>query len=236
MSCFKTRATASLIAGLGLICYSASGAMITATGAAGWPNGRNFDSNVPANVIDGNINTYTWTTNPNNTAAPSYLGISFDPSSLSSIRLWKDRNGGGGQNIKNLVIQYTTDGTSTALSSRSWTTVSGMINGMDGQDFWDATSVNSNGAITGDIHTSSLEGPFGWAAVTFNAVSGATGVRIAFSNPNPTTACTGLDNTGVCNHYNVSEFQAYYSDAPEPSTLALLGAALALTGLRLRRK
>src|SRR3954471_18285811 len=89
----------------------ASSTQISITSAAGYPNERiPFYGDVPANAIDGDINTFTWTTNPNNTAIPSHLAIGFASSPVDRIRLWKDSYGGGGNNSKNLTIEYTTDG------------------------------------------------------------------------------------------------------------------------------
>jgi hypothetical protein len=44
-----------------------------------------------------------------NLASPSHLAIGFANTLVNRLRLWKDDDGGGGQNIKNLTIQYTTD-------------------------------------------------------------------------------------------------------------------------------
>src|SRR5687767_12090891 len=81
---------------------------ITLTGVAGWPNGR-IDNDTPPNAIDGNTATFTWTTASFTTTSPAHLGVSFASTLVNRIRLWKDEDGGGGPNIKNLTIQYTVD-------------------------------------------------------------------------------------------------------------------------------
>jgi hypothetical protein len=188
----------------------AAGSEIPITSVAGFPNGRTIND-LPANAIDGDITTFTWTTNPNNTASPSHLAIGFTSTQVNRLRLWKDAYGGGGNNSKNLTIQYTTD--SGPLSSRTWTTVTNLTNGYLGTELLDATAVNSNGTVVRDVHTS-VDGD-GWASLMFDAVT-ATGLRISFSNPAPTVNfCNGLTIDQTCNHYRVAEFEAHF-EAPPP--------------------
>jgi len=185
---------------------------IPITSVAGFPNGRTLND-LPPNAIDGNVNTFTWTTNPNNTASPSHLAIGFASSAVDRIRLWKSADGGGGNNSKNLTIQYTTD--SGPLPGRTWTTVTNLTNGYMGTELLHATSVNSNGTVTEDVHESAAGD--GWASLTFDTVT-ATGIRISFSNPNPLFSfCNGLTANQTCNHYRVGEFEAYF-DGPPPDT------------------
>jgi hypothetical protein len=75
---------------------SAWAAEIPVTSVAGFPNGRTLND-LPPNAIDGDTTTFTWTTNPNNTASPSHLAIGFASTPVHRIRLWKDKDGGGGQ-------------------------------------------------------------------------------------------------------------------------------------------
>ena len=58
--------------------------------------------------------------------------------------------------------------------------------------------------MTGDIHDSPAGD--GYASLTFTPVR-ATGLRIAFANPNPATTCSAV--SGTCNHYRVGELEAY---------------------------
>jgi hypothetical protein len=172
---------------------------ITPLLARGWPNERNFN-NPPPNAVDGKTDTFTWTTNPNNTVLPSYFGVDFGSSrSVSRIRLFKDNDGGGGtlsDHFKNLVIEYTTSPASTPLPERAFTRVTGLANGYNGTEFLTAISVNSDGTVTRDSHNSLNSG---WASLSFAAVN-ATGIRIAFSS---------VTNPAFFNHYKVHEFEAY---------------------------
>ena len=163
---------------------------------AGWPNGRT-SNNLPANAIDGNTATFTWTTESFASAAPSYLGLGFAaPAAVNRIRLFKDNDSGGaGPVSKNLVIEYTTDAPSTPLASRTWRRVTGLVNGFQGSELMFAAGVASNGTVAADNHIGAANG---WASLTFDAVS-ATGVRVGFSN----TTTLGQ------NHYRVYEFEVY---------------------------
>ncbi len=193
---------------------------ILATSVAGFPNERTFND-PPVNAIDGDTNTYTWVTQPNNVADPSYLALGFELGTIDRIRLWKIPYGGGGNNSKNLIVQYTTD--SGALSARTYTTVTNLVSGYLGTELWDGT-VNTNGTVLNDVLDSTVSG---WGSLTFDPV-GATGIRIGFSNPNPTVPyCDGTTVDQTCNHYRVAEFEAYNSPLPEPMSLALFGAGLA---------
>ena len=197
-----------IAAAIGLVAASAAWATeITITSVEGFPNGRTFND-PPVNAIDGDITTFTWTTNPNNVASPSHLAIGFTNTPVNRLRLWKQRDGGGGQNIKDLTIQYTTD--SVQLSLRTWLTVTGLANGFMGTESLNATAVNTDGTVVGDIHDSPTGGGGdGWASLTFDTVT-ATGLRISFHNPNPTYPyCNGLTADQLCNHYRVGEFEAH---------------------------
>lgn len=181
---------------------------IPITSVAGFPNGRTPPyGDLPPNAIDHDITTFTWTTNPYNIASPSHLAIGFAATPVNRVRLWKESNGGGGENSKNLTIQYTTTDPSVPLASRTWSTVTNLVNGCSGgSELLHATSVNPGGTVTRDVHNSPTGD--GWATLTFDTVT-ATGLRISFSNPDsPLPPCTGLI-TGSCNHYRVGEFEAY---------------------------
>jgi hypothetical protein len=58
--------------------------------------------------------------------------------------------------------------------------------------------------VTGDIRDSPAGD--GYASLTFTPVR-ATGLRVAFANPNPAGTCSSVP--GTCNHYRVGELEAY---------------------------
>ena len=190
---------------------------VVLTSVKGWPNERPFfQGDPPPNAIDGNINTYTWTTASGNSANPSYLGVGFNSELVNRIRLWKVPDSGFGftPNIKDLVIQYTTSSSVTPLDLRVWQTVTGLTNGFLGLELLNASSVNANGTVTGDVHNSPAGD--GWASLTFDMVQ-ATGMRIAFTVP----------SGSPINHYRVGEFQVHA--VPEPTAaLAFLVSVFAV--------
>lgn len=222
---------ATVLAALAVLVLAAPGGAveIPITSVAGFPNGRTLNE-LPPNAIDGDTTTFTWTTNPNSTASPSHLAIGFDSAPVDRIRLWKARDGGGGQNIKNLTIQYTTDPTGVPLASRTWITVTGLVNGHQSTELMDATAVNANGTVDGDIHDSAAGD--GWASLRFDQVV-ATGLRISFANPNPVAVCDGVTPNGACNHYRVGEFEAH-GPVPVPAIggwgMAMIGLVVAAAG------
>lgn len=168
--------------------------LITGLQARAWPSEHAM--NPPVRCVDGNISTFTWSTASFNVTQPSYLGV-FPPtlSAVEGIRLWKDNDGGGGANTKDLVIQYTTD-LIPNVGTGNWQNVSNLSNGLDGTELMAATTVSASGTVTGDVHDSVNEG-HGYATLTFDRVM-ATGIRIGFS-------FTGT----TANHYKVHEAQLF---------------------------
>jgi hypothetical protein len=160
--------------------------------------------NPPNFAIDGDITTFTWSTlsfTTNNEAEHS-LGLDFGVvTPLYRIRLYKAKDGGGGENVKNLVIEWTADDPLLPLNKRAgWTAVSNLATGLNGEtlnvDVNNGGSVNSDGSVFLDIHDS--PNGDGWASLTFDPVM-ATAVRVKFENPDIITF----------NHYKVYEFEAY---------------------------
>ncbi len=174
---------------------------VTLITAAGWPNGR-LSNNVPSAAIDGSTSTYTWTTESGNNTNPSYLGVGTSAATpINRLRIYKDPDSGSiGDLGKDLVIEYTTSPTTTALSARTWVRVTGLRNGFNGTELLTADSVSAAGTVTNDRHNSLTAG---WASLSFDRVT-ATGIRIGFSNrPGPIAV----------NHYRVYEVQVY-NDLP----------------------
>jgi len=218
----RTTARSALVCGLLVVtATNANAAVVVLTSVKGWPNGRTVGDN-PPNAIDGNINTYTWTTNPSNTVNPSYLGVGFNSIGVNRIRLWKVPDSGFGftPNIKDLVIQYTTSNPATPLDLRIWQTVSGLTSGYLATELFNASSVNANGTVTGDVHNSPAGD--GWGSLTFNPVM-ATGIRIAFTVPSGQPV----------NHYRVGEFEVY-SVVPEPAAALVFVASVLIGGIAFR--
>jgi hypothetical protein len=220
-------------AALMLLAPAAAGAsQITLTAAAGFPNGRTSGDN-PANAIDGDINTWTWTTEAYNTVMPSYLAIGFDSTVVNRIRLWKDDYDSAGSNAKNLTIAYTTD-TDADLSLRSYSLVTDLVNGFGGTELWNGT-VGPGATVANDAHDSAVDG---WASLMFDAVA-ATGIRIGFTNTLVLlNYCDGVSTYETCNHYRVAEFEAYNSEVvntAEPASLGLLVVGLGMLASRRRR-
>jgi hypothetical protein len=167
--------------------------------AYAWPNGRTVGNN-PSEAVDGDLSTYTWTTNPFTNDQTNYLGLAFPQAcDVNMIRWWRDRNcGSGGQPgwecAKNLVVQYTID--SGPMENRAWLNVTQMSNSV--LEPVSAESVNLDGTIELEFHDSSTEG---WASVVFARVV-ATGMRIGFSR-------TEVPQFYENNHYKVHEIEAY---------------------------
>lgn len=166
-----------------------------------FPNPRT-SNDLPAAAIDGNTGTFTWSTEAYNVVHPSFLAVGFAEANVGRLRLWKAPDGGGGELVKNLTVQYTT-GTGP-LSARTWSNVAGLANGFGGAELLKATAVNADGTVTGDVHDSPAGD--GYASLTFTPVR-ATGLRIAFANPNPASTCSSVP--GTCNHYRVGELEVY---------------------------
>ena len=200
----------------------AGAASIPLTSVEGFPNGRT-SNDPPTNAIDGNLATFTWTTEANNAAIPSYLAVGFASTQVNRLRLTKLPDGGGGQNVKNLAIQYTT-GTGP-LSARSWSNVPNLRNGFRGSEILRASAVKLDGTVLGDVHS-------GTASLTFDRVQ-ATGLRVAFANPSSAGTCSS-NPTGPCNHYRVGELQAFLDAGQPRSTPAFLRRAAGGVGIAAR--
>ncbi len=88
---------------------TASAQAVVLTSVEAFPNGRT-SNDLPPNAIDGNLNTYTWTTREFNFINPAYLAVGFAATPINRVRLWKSRASGAGgvEDSKNIVVQYTT--------------------------------------------------------------------------------------------------------------------------------
>jgi hypothetical protein len=114
--------------------------------------------------------------------------------------------------------------------------VTGLTNGYQSTELLDATTVDANGAVTGDVHDSPAGD--GWASLSFDQVV-ATGLRVSFRNPNPVPICDGVTPNGACNHYHVAEFEAHGPDEVpglEPWGFVVLSLLFATTGAAVLRR
>ena len=192
-----------------LIPTSSGFAQVSISDIAAWPNERTSD-NQPGLAIDNDIGTYTWATAAFNQGV-NHLGIGFGAATdVHGLRMWKDDNGGGGANYKNLLILWTDSATSVPLTERNWQPAPNLVNGINGSELMVADSVNLNGSVVNDVHDSVNSG-HGWASLSFDPVA-ATGLAVQFSGSS-------------FNHYKVHEIRAI----PEPGglSLTLLGLAFA---------
>lgn len=178
----------------------------------GFPNER-VSSDPPGNAIDGDLNTFTWTTETDNAQSPAYLAVGFESTRASRLRLWKSKAGGGGPDVKNLTIEYTTDSASS-MSSRNWTRVTGLRSGVNGAEPFTAASVSADGSVTGDVLDSPQTGR--WGSLTFDPIT-ATGLRIGFRNPPGTDWRT---------YYRVGEIEVYFDSPPSAKSFDFIGNTL----------
>lgn len=189
-----------------------------------WDNPRTYWDHYPPEAIDGDTDTYTWSTEPF-TIVPNYIGLDFGKfTNVNRIRLWKDTaDGAMGHEAKDLTILYTVDNYNINLGDRSFTNVSGLENGYNGTELMDAATVNPDGTVYHDFHNVND----GWASLTFNNVL-ATGVAIYFTN--------NKSGETAWHHYKVHEFEAHFEPStavPEPTTMFLFGTGLiGLAGVR----
>jgi hypothetical protein len=167
----------------------------TRTGVGVSPTDRTRDE--VANAIDGSTETGTYTTTSYTLAKPAYLMIDLAPTVINHLRLYKDTAAAGSHTLQ---IEYTSG--SGSLEGRTWNAVTSMTNGVAGSELLNASSVNSDGSIIGDVHDSGVSG---FASLMFDTVE-ATGVRIGF---------TGAE---TYNHFHVFEVEAYYTDLTAPTT------------------
>jgi len=180
---------------------SIADAQIPGVTAHAWPNER-YSSHQPPDAVDGDLITFTWTTEEWNTL-PSHLGLDLGaPVPVYRIRLWKDPDAGidppGTLMLpKDLVILVTTD--TGAMSGRTWASVTGLTNGYLGTELMTADAVLSEGIVLGEFHDSVYAGE-GWASLTFDLTT-ATGVAIGFDKT-PETTFEYI-------HYKVYEFEVY---------------------------
>lgn len=84
---FKVAAVAIVLT---VLSNNAVSAVITPTGAYGWPNERT-SGNRPVYAIDGDLDTFTWTTESNNTST-AHLGLDFSGiHTMKQQGFWKNR-------------------------------------------------------------------------------------------------------------------------------------------------
>ncbi|MBF0276140.1 MAG: pentapeptide repeat-containing protein [SAR324 cluster bacterium] len=196
------------------ISFSA-GKKIPISQIAVFPNERKSDYQI-LNAIDGDTNTHSWVTESYNRGSNTIATDLGGQQGVSRIRLWKESNGGGGPNIKNLTIQYTMSPSSVPLAQRSWQNVELLSNGFNGKEMMNANSVLQDGRVIGDIHNSSRNG---WASLSFKPVF-ATGIAIQFSTASESDF----------NHYQLFEFEVYSGQPASPPQSSLIPPSVEISG------
>jgi hypothetical protein len=174
-----------------------------------------------ANAIDGNIATQSYLTPIGNTLEAIVALELSTPCTVNRLRVNKfqsDTENNGGTDAMALRILVTTD--TGPLNTRNYFAVSGMMNGFQGTELINASSVASDGSIAGDVHDP-LDGTF-WS-VTFDALP-VTAVAMRFNK------VSGPGGPYV--HYPVGEFQVFSSpQVPAISTAGLVGVAALIVSL-----
>ena len=131
---------------------------------------RDRGDNLTALLLDGDVNTISYTTSSYSTNAHGEQCIGFalsESAEVGRLRIYKFYGA-----LDNW-IYYTTD-TDTDLGQRTWQPVTGLTNGYMGTELvnlWSGGGISGN-QIIGDIHN-------GWYSVVFDAVN-ATGIAIGF--------------------------------------------------------
>jgi len=160
-------------------------------------------------AIDGDLTTLSFLTPSGNTLEAIVALELSTPSTVNRFRVNKfqsDTDDNGGTDSMDLQILVTID--SGPLSTRNFVPVSGMVNGYQGAELINASSVVSNGSIIGDVHDP-VNGTF-WS-VTFDALP-VTAVAMRFNK------VSGPGGPFV--HYPVGEFQIF---GPSPGATVIAG-------------
>ena len=155
------------------------------------------------NLTDNNETTWSYSTR-----GQSGIIIAFDldgSHTINQFRFYKGSRDIGGTSRfpdhPNLEILVTTD--TGALNTRSYSRVTGMINGDQGNELFVAARVNSDGTIIDDT------GDLGWYTVTFDPAT-VTAVAMSVDRPVPP------NHDNKC-FYPMYEVKAYYDTAVLPT-------------------
>jgi hypothetical protein len=181
--------------------------------AHGWISGPNA-----ALIVNDSITQSTWTTQ-SGTTKPNRLILTFNQlRPVNRLRFYKRAEGGIGAGIdvpKDLHIEYTIHpvpsdilinphaGDPFSTPHEAWKRVSGLTNGFQGIEPFNATAVNPNGEVLGDAHDS-FEPGWGWGSLSFDTVY-ATGISVVFANSQPSIT--------PAVHYKLYEVDPFY-DSP----------------------
>lgn len=169
----------------------ATSTKLTVVSSRGNPNNRESGDPSP-NAFDGNVGTYTWTTESGVDSTTHYLEFCLGSSTtVNRLRILHDTAEYGPDN---LTIQ-TANNSGSIDELQAYANVSGLTSGYNGTELFQGT-VNSDGTVTND---DALYAD-GYGSLTFNDVT-AKCLRIGFA-PIPSTNA----------HLKVYELEVHYAD------------------------
>ena len=159
------------------------------------PGPARTSNNVFPNAYDGDLLTFTYTTESGTTVAPQHSRFDFegDGHVLGRVRINDVFDNGGNGRMLEITVRYTTD-TDADLNARTYQNVTSMVvtNDYPGDD---ATMPNVNVVGNSIEHLDTLHD--GFYSITFDLVPGATGIEFEWNNDN------------IYKHWTIREIEAY---------------------------